>query len=283
VDYGAELDLTLGAWSRGSPSREHDVRWELPLFAPLLSTGREIAAIQRLHDSHLPTQGATLLTRLDASEAAFRREAPRHRYLHLATHGFTAPATADQSRRNAVPEPRSASGQEALLDATELHPGLLAGVALAGANLPSRAGEGETDEGKTAQDDGLLTAEEVTTLDLTGVELTVLSACDTGLGRIAGGEGLLGLQRAFQVAGARTVVASFWQVHDRATRALMQRFYENLWSRDMSRLAALREAQIWMLDASANETDLRLSDEAYHDGRLAPRYWAAFVLSGEWR
>ena len=96
--------------------------------------------------------------------------------------------------------------------------------------------------------DGYLTAEEVMTLDLRGVRLCVLSACETGLGEVAGGEGLLGLQRAFQAAGARTVVASLWQVSDEGTRTMMQRFYQNLWQRKLRPLDALREAQLAMLN-----------------------------------
>jgi tetratricopeptide (TPR) repeat protein/CHAT domain-containing protein len=154
-----------------------------------------------------------------------------------------------------------------------VHPGLLSGLAFAGANSPP-------EEGK---DDGILTALEVSALDLSKVDTVVLSACETGLGEVAGGEGLLGLQRAFQVAGAKTVVASLWKVPDRATSALMQRFYENLWDKKMGKLAALREAQIWMMRDKGNR-GLALGDDASDpDAPLPPFYWAAFVLSGDRR
>jgi CHAT domain-containing protein len=165
------------------------------------------------------------------------------------------------------------------------HPGLLSGLALAGANDP------------TEEDDGILTAEEVSTLNLTNVDLVVLSACETGLGNSAGGEGLLGLQRAFQAAGARSVVASLWSVPDQATRLLMVRFYENLWKRKMTKLEALRETQLWMLQHGAEQPDIRREmaarglkeftgdtpATATKDSRLPPYFWAAFVLSGDWR
>jgi len=137
-------------------------------------------------------------------------------------------------------------------------------------------------------DDGLLTALEVEQLDLADTELVVLSACETGLGETAGSEGLLGLQRAFQTAGARSVVAGLWKVPDRATKALMQRFYENLWQKRMSKIDALREAQLWMLREGPNQPDiLRGLDVAPEiavvEKSLPPYYWAAFVLSGDWR
>ncbi len=162
------------------------------------------------------------------------------------------------------------------------HPGLLSGIVLAGANVrPTPIG----------QDDGILTASEVAELDLSGVDLAVLSACETGLGEVAGGEGLLGLQRAFQEAGARSVVASLWKVDDEKTRALMSRFYENLWGKEgLQPAAALREVQLYMLRGEGQ----RRSGEGQRRGavrvpvegadtsksdRLTPRYWAAFVLS----
>jgi CHAT domain-containing protein len=76
----------------------------------------------------------------------------------------------------------------------------------------------------------------------------VLSACETGLGKLEGGEGVLGLQSAFHLARARTVVASLWSVSDPATSVLMERFYSDLWAeKPMSRLEALRQAQLFVL------------------------------------
>jgi CHAT domain-containing protein len=102
-------------------------------------------------------------------------------------------------------------------------------------------------------DDGLptkmLTPEERTKpgqmLDLSGFELAVLSACDTGLGHVAGGEGTFGLQRAFHLAGTRDVIASWWKVPDQRTAALMAEFYRNLWDKEkpLSPQEALRQAQ----------------------------------------
>jgi CHAT domain-containing protein len=113
------------------------------------------------------------------------------------------------------------------------------------------------------------------------------SACATGLGERAGGEAVLGLQRAFQVAGARSVLASLWQVPDEATRALMVRFYEKLWDRDeaLPRLEALREAQLFMLREGRKRVALREDLVKFKEKRpqLPLYYWAGFVLSGDWR
>jgi CHAT domain-containing protein len=123
--------------------------------------------------------------------------------------------------------------------------------------------------------------------------LVTLSACETGLGKTAGGEGVLGLQRAFQAAGARTTVTSLWTIPDKATQSLMNRFYTNFWNspagRPISKLEALREAQLWLLNNGVRQPELIRglefepvgSDDAPSQ-RLSPRYWAAFVLSGDW-
>ena len=138
-------------------------------------------------------------------------------------------------------------------------PGLDSGLVFAGANRNSEMPH---------PSNGILTATEAAVLPLDGVELVTLSACDTGLGYIASGEGLLGMQRAFQVAGARSTVASLWKVHNKASIEFMEHFYENLWLGGLTRLEAFRKTQLW----------LKNKPEYSH-----PFYWAAFQLSGAWR
>jgi CHAT domain-containing protein len=159
-------------------------------------------------------------------------------------------------------------------DTAAADPGLLSGLVLAGANAPPSDG----------RDDGILTALEVSQLDLGKVDLATLSACETGLGETAGGEGLLGLQRAFQVAGAKTVVATLWKIDDSASRALMSQFYENLWKKKLPKIEALRQAQLTMLREGIKrgiELDAERPPSQKH--RMPPFYWAAFELSGDWR
>ena len=122
-------------------------------------------------------------------------------------------------------------------------------------------------------------------MDLRHVELATLSACESGQGVVAAGEGVLGLQRAFQMAGAQTVLATLWSVDDQATRALLARFYENLWRKKVGKLVALREAQLWMLQEGQRRGLIREVDAGQDatPARTPPYYWAAFVLSGDWR
>ena len=158
-----------------------------------------------------------------------------------------------------------------------MNPGLLSGLAFSGANLEPAPGE----------DDGIMTAEEIAFLPLDGVETVVLSACQTGLGEVAGGEGLIGIQRAFQVAGVRRTVASLWSVDDLTTRVLMERYYRNIWDKKLSGLDALREAQIYLLRNSEANSGLNRSSlgiKSVPESKTSlPFYWAAFQLSGDWR
>ena len=113
-------------------------------------------------------------------------------------------------------------------------------------------------------------------MDLSNVDVAVLSGCETGLGEVEQGEGSFGMQRALQIAGVGATVGSLWTVSDEKTNLLMQRFYTNLWDKKLPKLEALREAQLWLLRTGGDENDPTPK-------RLSPHYWAAFTLSGDWR
>jgi hypothetical protein len=178
--------------------------------------------------------------------------------IHLATHGFFLRDQArdpneDRTRGN----PLSYDvGQLARLARTE-NPLLRSGLVLAGANTWLSGGN----PGREA-DDGLLTAEDVSGLDLARTELAVLSACESGLGDVRAGEGVFGLRRAFVLAGAQTVVMSLWKVPDEETRELMEQFYRRVLTGE-GRAEALRNAQL-ALKAEKPE----------------PFWWGAFICQG---
>src|SRR5262249_1832119 len=126
--------------------------------------------------------------------------------------------------------------------------------------IPARPAEG--------QDNGLLQAWEIFDNVRIDADLVTLSACNTALGKEMGGEGLMGLTRAFHYAGARSVLATLWAVSDISTPLLMERFYAHL-KAGLSRDEALRAAQI---------------DFIRGRGSLShPFRWAAYQLSGDWR
>ena len=273
IDYGGDPGAGDDRGASRSAAVGSRAGW-FPNFPHLEYTRDEIVTIRDSFERRFPKARADVLREDEATESAFRRKAPGHRFLHLATHGYFAP----EGLRSALgpDDPKlKRLGIDALGGAGVVgyDPGLLSGIALAGANVrPTPIG----------QDDGILTALEVAELDLSGVDLAVLSACETGLGEVAGGEGLLGLQRAFQEAGARSVVASLWTVGDEPTRALMSRFYENLWRQGQPPAKALREAQLYMLKEGKKRGVVRVELEgadASKSDRLPPFYWAAFVLS----
>lgn len=288
VDFAA-LPGRPDADQRGrEPSAETPQRGGGGRFAPLPGFAQEFQLIRDRFQNNRPGGRIHELRQTAATEEAFRRLAPDSVYLHLITHGFFAPAEMrsllSQGTRTdrglsmlTTTGPNNAAGGEA---PGGLHPGLLSGIALAGANRNVDTADAQF------HDDGILRAMEVAQMDLGAAELVVLSACETALGEAAGGEGLMGLQRAFQVAGARTVVASLWKVDDAATELLMERFYLNLWEKRLAKLDALRETQLWMLNGADGQLAERLaekSSDVMPPRRLSARYWAAFVLSGDWR
>ncbi len=130
------------------------------------------------------------------------------------------------------------------------------------------------------RDNGLLQAWEIFESVRLDADLVVLSACQSGLGQEQGGEGLIGLTRAFQYAGARTVAATLWQVEDRVTAELMVRFYRHL--RDgKTKDVALRAAQIELIRGPIEVRDE--DGQAREIDASSPYYWAAFQLHGDWQ
>ena len=185
-----------------------------------------------------------------------------------------------------------------------LTPWLRSGVVLAGGGRDPDAGLPDASADAPLREDGILTAEEVQALDLRGTELVVLSAFETGLGALEHGQGVMGLQRAFQAAGARAVVASLWRVDDAATTVLIEQFYTNLWDKKQPKLESLRQAQLAVLndpelatkrraelarDRGIGETAVKLPEGGRikrpdtEATRSDPALWAAFVSSGDGR
>jgi len=205
----------------------------------------------------------TVLTGRAASKSAVTLGSVGRRVVHLATHGFFLGSPCESGPSNT----RSVGGLTAASSHTSVaadNPLLLAGLAFAGANGHAGARPG--------QDDGILTAEEVAALNLQGTEWAVLSACDTGLGEIKAGEGVFGLRRAFQIAGARTIIMSLWSVEDQATRLWMRALYQGRFQRHLTTADAVREAGLSVL------RERRSKGQSTH-----PFYWGAFVAAGEWK
>jgi len=242
-------------------------------FSPLPATTREVEEVITIWGRAAGTpRGANAwsadvlhLTGAGANEATFKLEAPGRRVLHLATHGFFL-----EGRCRSVLE--SSRGIGSLSPLSELAPSpvagesplILSGLALAGANQRDAAGPDE--------EDGILTAEEISALDLTGTDWAVLSACDTGRGEIKAGEGVLGLRRAFQAAGVATLIMSLWSVEDEAARAWMRALYEGRFMHRLGTADSVRRAGLEVL------RERREKGASTH-----PFYWAPFVAAGDWR
>lgn len=249
-------------------------------FAPLpaaLEEAREVAGLwesglfSQVHESR---PGAApqvlLLTGSAASEEAFKRLAPQAGVIHVATHGYFLHShcpsgfTGTRGIGMLVPEPIEAQLTDPASTPAAVNPLLLSGLALAGANRRESAPpEGE---------DGILTAQEIAALDLSAVRWAVLSACETGTGQVRSGEGVFGLRRAFEIAGARTLVTSLWSVRDAAARDWMNAFYRAAIEEGSSPSEASRTASLAVLRAGRER-----------GGIPHPSDWAAFIVSGDWR
>ena len=208
-------------------------------------TDREGKAIQKLIK-------AELLTRDNATAIAIQQR-KKPKVLHIASHSFFL-----KNQIKNLPNPIDYMSTS--LESKNETPLLRSGIVLAGANEPEL----------NPNDDGYLTALEITQLDWNGTELVVISGCESGQGEIKSGEGVYGLKRAISVAGARSSLLSLWKVNDEATAAFMESFYKRP-KEGKGRTEALVETQQEFRSHRTNE-----------DWRH-PYIWAAFQLSGDWR
>ena len=232
-----------GAKPTEQPSPERNFLFDVTSIPELPGTLTEVTGIG---DLFMQEQlGVEVLTGEAANEEALKAKTNFSRspqVLHIASHGFFNPEAA-------VFDPLSRSGL-LLAQASHYNDAELINAQLTSLSSPALV------------QDGVLTAQEAMNLDLGGTELVVLSACETGLGVVRSGEGVYGLQRAFQTAGANAIIMSLWKVDDESTQKFMTTFYRE-WVRSRNKHQAFRKA----------EAAIR---EEYTD----PYYWGAFVLVG---
>ncbi|MCD8291647.1 MAG: CHAT domain-containing protein, partial [Prevotella sp.] len=226
------------------------------ILTPLPATKEEVENI----DNSLKSQhvNSTLLTDTLGTEISLKAlSGQRPNVLHIATHGFYW--TESDAKKFNITSMAMLNDDNNNAKYIEDKALTRSGLFLAGAENAFRK-DTKMPEGV---DDGILTAKEISVLDLRGLDLVVLSACETGLGEITG-DGVFGLQRGFKKAGAQTLMMSLWKVDDDATQMLMSQFYSNL-AKGENKFEALKEAQQY-----GRTTD----NGKYSD----PRYWAAFIL-----
>jgi CHAT domain-containing protein len=213
------------------------------IWAELPGTAEEVKKIQKLFEQN--GIASNLFVKADANEERLKSISDNSpQVLHIATHGFFLPPI-ERKKKDAGRETAYTLADEPLLRS---------GLILAGGNY---AWSGKTPiEGV---EDGIVTAYEISQLNLSNTELVVLSACETALGDVKGSEGVFGLQRAFKMAGVKKMIVSLWQVPDKETAELMTAFY-TYWIKGATISDAFGQAQAEMRK------------------KYSPFYWAAFVL-----
>ena len=197
----------------------------------------------------------------DGTEESFKQlDGTRPKLMHIATHGFFL--TEEEAKKSWLTSPKMLLMAENPLKASrpvEDKPMTRSGLLLSGCNHAI-----QHEQIPESEEDGILTAQEISTLDLRGLDLVVLSACQTGLGDVVSGEGMFGLQRGFKKAGAKTILMSLGKVDDEATRILMVEFYRNLMNGKTKR-QSLKDAQQYLRKVGNGKYD-------------APKYWASFIM-----
>lgn len=236
---GSPLFLVAGGIDFGGDSGQGGKTLSLPALPGTLKEAQQLKAMAGAKGFKV-----SLLTGRDANKANILGALPSASWIHLATHGFFFDESKATSGSSAKTSARAAGS-------AVRNPLIESGIALSG-----EAG------GR------FLTAEELVGLSLPDAELITLSACETGLGETASGQGVLGLRASIMAAGARCILMSLWKVPDESTLLLMQEFYNNLWAKKLTTADALKQAQ------------QTVRNQPY-DRFAAPIYWAAWVLVGE--
>jgi len=193
----------------------------------------------------LSDEPVNVYTAQEASEGVFKREAGGKRVIHLATHGFFMDQPSGYCSSPMM-------GQRL----PGINPLLRSGLLLAGDGSKG---------GGSSEEDGILTAYEVSSMNLKGTDLVLLSGCETGLGGIVAGEGVYGLRRAFELAGVRRIVSSLWPISDIAAAEIMPTFYQS--REDLPQ--RLRKIELEIIRS------LRESGKSDH-----PYTWAGLIVSG---
>jgi CHAT domain-containing protein/tetratricopeptide (TPR) repeat protein len=229
--------------------KELQTRSGISEFGYLVGSKKEVLSIQGKG-----TQNGfktTLFDDRDATEESFKQLDGRTKpyVLHLATHGFFFPDPIQETHM----DNKLLEGKSKIFKASD-NPMMRSGLLFSGANKTW----GKSLENQTLED-GILTASEISNLDLSACQLVVLSACETGLGEVKGSEGVFGLQRAFKMAGVKNIIMSLWKVPDAQTAELFDIFYTECFAGKTIH-EAFQTAQAKM------------------KVKYSPYYWAGFVL-----
>ncbi len=258
ANFDGKPQMQIASNESSTPSNVQRSRsWRGGKFDPLDSTAIEARAIQNLFKVN---EGQIFLDNKAIEQNLLSLKSPWR--LHIATHGFFLKDQEDIKQLTRPEMFTSTFGEQRFGLGQFENPLLRSGLALAGANTIGQK------QDSTQTYDGIATAYEISGMNLQGTDLVVLSACETGLGDIQNGEGVFGLRRAFQLAGAQTVVMSLWKVPDNETKELMIDFYTRLKNGE-GKSQALRHASLSMM---------RKQKAKY--GSAHPYFWGAFICAG---
>ncbi|MBK9109546.1 MAG: CHAT domain-containing protein [Saprospiraceae bacterium] len=243
----------LASRSRGELSFEYvDTSLRGGSWNYLPGTEREIQAIEEVVKSKafkVMVKRGSAATEESFKQIGERTASPR--VLHISTHGYFFP----DSKKEVGNFQLAVTSEEPAFKISE-HPMLRSGLILAGGNAGWKG-----QQSLEVREDGVLTAYEISQMNLSNTELVVLSACETGLGDIKGNEGVYGLQRAFKIAGAKYLIMSLWQVPDRETKEFMVSFYKN-----------------WLTKKKSIPEAFRMTQKEMRERFINPYAWAGFVL-----